>query len=44
MAGAEVIIKTKRLPEDELRQCFKRDAVAWGLTDKRTASLNENMW
>ena len=25
-------------------KCFKRDAVACGLTEKRTASLKENMW
>ena len=37
-------MEQKRLQDNDLRLCFKRDAAAWDLTDKRTDAVNEKMW
>ena len=44
ISEAKVVMEAKKLQEADLRHCFERDAAAWDLTEKKTASLSEDMW
>ena len=38
----EVLMElTQKLQEEDVRHCFRRDAAAWVVTERRTDSLNE---